>query len=218
MCAERADYNPLRAWVQATRHITAFWQQDYLAAAGYAAEGLQYAGIGTAHLYLSSALAMDLARAGDRDGAVAALRQAEEAAYRISRVPDELGGPFTCSLDRAGSLWSDAALSLGEASLALESADRAVSAFEATPDELRNRGSERMVRLQQVKAHMVLGDVASAENTLAPVLETAPEHSSTRCCTGSGRSTRWSPAPPGWRPAGCGTRSRNSAGRRCSRN
>ncbi|GAA2843354.1 hypothetical protein [Crossiella cryophila] len=176
VCAERADYNPLRAWVLATKHTAAFWQQDYLGAAGYAAEGLQYTEIGTARLYLYSALAMDLARAGDRDGAVAALRRAEQAAEVATRAENELAGPFTCSVDRAGSLWSDTELALGQASTALANADRAVAVFEATPDGQRNRGSERMVRLQQVKAHLVLGDLGSAENALAPVLETAPEH------------------------------------------
>ncbi|WHT23397.1 hypothetical protein N8J89_20665 [Crossiella sp. CA-258035] len=176
VCADRADYNPLRAWVAATRHTTAFWQRDYLGAAGHAAEGLRYAGIGTARLYLSSALAMDLARAGDQNGALVALRQAELAANGAERVENELDGPFTCSVDRAGSLWSDAELALGQAPRALEQADRAVAAFEAAPDHLRNRGSERMMRLQQVKAHLVLGDIGNAENSLAPVLETAPEH------------------------------------------
>lgn len=176
LCAERADYNPLRAWVRATQHTAAFWQDDFLTAADYAADGLRYTATGSAELYLSSALALDLARAGDAGPATEALRRAQDAADRLTRADDELSGPFTCSLDRAGSLWADTRLSLGEADEALAYADRAVAAFEGTPAHLRNLGSERMTRLVQVKAHLVRGDMGGAEHTLAPVLETAPQH------------------------------------------
>ncbi|MEV0681696.1 hypothetical protein AB0I60_34760 [Actinosynnema sp. NPDC050436] len=75
-------------------------------------------------------------------------------------------------MDRAASLWSDTELTLGRADGALTLADRAVATFEATPEQRRNQGSERMARLQQVKAHLVLGDPAAAENALQPVLDT----------------------------------------------
>ncbi|WP_090063708.1 hypothetical protein [Lentzea flaviverrucosa] len=176
LCAERADYNPLRAWVRATQHTASFWQDDYLTAADYAADGLKYSATGSAELYLSSALALDLARAGDAAPAAEALQRAQDAANQLTRADDELAGPFTCSLDRAGSLWADTRLSLGEADEALAYADRAVAAFEATPVHLRNLGSERMTRLVQTKAHLVRGDMGGAEHTLGPVLETAPQH------------------------------------------
>lgn len=174
--AERADYNALRAWVRATQHTAAFWQDDYTTAADYAADGLRYAGTGTAELFLSSALALDLAHAGHTDQATAALIQAQRVADTAQRAEDELAGPFTCKVDRAGLLWSDTQLALGEADHALDFANHAVAAFEATPPDQRNLGSERMTRLQQVKAHLVLGDLDNAENALAPVLDTAPQH------------------------------------------
>jgi hypothetical protein len=176
MCAERADFNALRAWVRATQHTAAFWQQDYTSAAQYAADGLNYTGTGSAGLFLSSALALDLARAGDADRATAALRRAQRIGETAQRAEDELSGPLTCSVDRAGSLWSDTELALGQADDALVFADRAVAAFEATPEDRRNRGSERMTRLQQVKAHLVLGDLGAAEDALLPVLDTASAH------------------------------------------
>ncbi|MFD9734630.1 hypothetical protein [Umezawaea sp. NPDC059074] len=176
MCAGRADHHALRAWVRATQHTAAFWQNDFTAAAQYAADGLTYRGSGSAELFLSSALALDLARVGDADGATAALRRAQRAGETAQRVEDELAGPLTCSVERAGSLWSDTELVLGQADNALAFADRAVAAFEATPEDHRSRGSERMTRLQQVKAHVVLGDLAAAEEALRPVLDTAPAH------------------------------------------
>jgi hypothetical protein len=150
--AQRADYDALRAWVRATQHTAAFWQGDYNTAGGYAADGLTYTGTGTAELFLSSALALDLARAGDNAKAGTALRNAQRVAESVQRAEDELSGPFTCSTDRAGSLWSDAHLALGSADKALAFADRAVATFEATPADQRNLGSERMTRLLQVKA------------------------------------------------------------------
>ncbi|WP_189223410.1 hypothetical protein [Saccharothrix coeruleofusca] len=172
MCAERADHNALRAWVRATQHTAAFWQADYTAAAQYAADGLSYGGTGTARLFLSSALAVDLAHAGQVEAAERALLRAQHVAETAAPAEDELAGPLTCSTDRAGSLWSDAELALGRADAALSFADRAVAAFEATAEQRRNRGSERMARLQQVKAHLALGDLRSAEDALRPVLDT----------------------------------------------
>jgi hypothetical protein len=176
MCAERADHNALRAWVRATQHTAAFWQRDYTSAAQYAADGLSYTGSGSAELFLSSALALDLARAGNGDRAAVALRRAQQSAETTERAEDELSGPLTCTVDRAGSLWSDTELALGQADDALVFADRAVAAFEATPEDRRNRGSERMTRLQQVKAHLVLGDLSAAEVALRPVLDTVTAH------------------------------------------
>ncbi|WP_285741522.1 hypothetical protein [Lentzea sp. NBRC 105346] len=133
LCAERADYNPLRAWVRATQHTAAFWQDDYVTAGEYAADGLHYTATGSAELYLASALALDHARAGDKDRESVALHRAQDAASTVRRADDELAGPFSCSVDRAGSLWADARLALGETDEALAFADRAVAAFEATP-------------------------------------------------------------------------------------
>src|SRR5262249_49856704 len=57
-----------------------------------------------------------------------------------------------------------------------EHADRSVARFEATAEAQRNPGSERMARLQQVQARLVLGELEGATEALVPVLSTAPEH------------------------------------------
>jgi transcriptional regulator with XRE-family HTH domain len=178
LCAERAEQDNLRAWVRATQHTAAFWQNDFWRAARYAEDGLRYATNGTAELYLSSAWALDLARYGDGEAAKGALERAQNAASLTGRVvqPDELTGPFTCSIGRAGGFWSDTYLELGDAASALRYADQAVSAFEATPSGVRNLGSERMVRCQQVKSHILLGELEGAVTSFEPVIETAPEH------------------------------------------
>jgi transcriptional regulator with XRE-family HTH domain len=175
LCAERAEHDGLRAWVRATQHTAAFWQDDFNKAAEYAADGLQYV-TGSAALFLTSANALDLARSGQDEQAWEALRQAWARAEAVEPTDDELVGPFTCSFDRASGLWSDTQLTLGAAEAALEHAERAVSVFDALPPARRNWGSERMVRLQKVRAHLALGQLDGAELALAPVLDTAPEH------------------------------------------
>ncbi len=79
-------------------------------------------------------------------------------------------------MDRAGGIWSDVYLALGQSADALTEADRAVAAFERAPTGQRNPGSERMTRIEQVRAHLTLGEFDGAAEALTPVLGTAAEH------------------------------------------
>jgi hypothetical protein len=173
-CAVNADHKGLRAWVRATQHTAAFWQADYARAATYAADGLGYA-TGTARTFLASAHALDLARDRRSEPARVALAEAQDAA-ESAEPEDEIGGPFTCTRDRAASLWSDTHLALREPDDALRLAADAVAAFEATPEDQRNAGSERMTRVQVVKAYIQQRELDGAAEALAPVLATPPEH------------------------------------------
>lgn len=175
-CAERADDNPLRAWVRATQHTTAYWSGHHLRAARYAEHGLRLPDTGTAAVFLAGALALDLARAGDHDEARAALLAARRTAEQAVPLEQELHGPFTCPPERAAALWSDTELALGDARDALASADRAVLTQSGRPAEQINAGSLRMTQLLQVQAHLLLGDPSAARQALAPVLDTPPEH------------------------------------------
>ncbi|TDC23862.1 hypothetical protein [Kribbella albertanoniae] len=172
-CAEAADHNELRGWIRATQHTAAFWQDEFVRAADHAQDGLRYAA-GTSRLFLSSALAVDLARSGQLSEARAALAAAQEVP-ELPSVP-ELGGPLLCTPERAEGLWANAQLALGDAHETLVHADRSVARFESRPHVLRNPGSERMVRLQQVIAHLTLGELDGAITAIEPVLETALEY------------------------------------------
>lgn len=176
VCADNADHHGLRAWIRATQHTAAFWEHHFLDAARYAEDGLRYATTGSAEAFLASAQALDLAKAGQADNARAALARARDATESVEQACDELAGPFTCSVDRAGGFWSDVYLALGQPADALTEADRAVAAFERAPTEQRNPGSERMARVQQVRAHLTLGQFDGAAEALTPVLGTAAEH------------------------------------------
>ncbi|WP_232828443.1 hypothetical protein [Kribbella monticola] len=172
-CAEAADFDELRAWVRATQHTAAFWQDDFARAADYALDGLRYAE-GTAALFLASVAAVDLGRMGRLDDAHDAL----DAAKRTTINPSvtDIGGPFRCTPERAEGIWSDAHLTLGEAQYTLQHADRGVALFEAAPHALRNYGSERMVRLQQVKGRLETGELDGALEALRPVLAIPSEY------------------------------------------
>lgn len=172
-CAEAADSHHLRAWVRATQHTAAFWQDDFEHAATYAEDGLRYA-VGSSSLFLSSVNAVDLARSGRHAEAREALVIAKRS--RVHTSVTEFGGPFLCTPERAEGIWSDAHLALGEAELTLDHADRGISLFEATPHAARNFGSERMVRLQQAKALLSLGELDGATEAVAVVLNTPVEY------------------------------------------
>ncbi|MEV6285568.1 hypothetical protein [Kribbella sp. NPDC051770] len=167
-CADAADHNDLRAWVRATQHTTAFWQDDFSGAAEYAESGLRYA-VGSSRLFLASALAVDLARAGRTEQARTALADAQRMSVPGHRP--ELSGFLLCTPARAQGLWSDAHLALGQARETLRWADHSATLFERATDAKRNAGAERMVRLQQVKAHLELGELDGALEALNAVLD-----------------------------------------------
>jgi hypothetical protein len=172
-CAEAADHDELRAWVRATQHTAAFWQDDFARAADYAQAGLLHA-TGSSRLFLISALAVDQARAGHLRVARETLHQAKNTSS--AQADFELGGLFLCTPERAEGIWSDVHLALGEAQHTLDHADHSVKLFEAEPHARRNVGSERMARLQQVKAHLELGHPDAAAEALSPVLTTPAEY------------------------------------------
>jgi hypothetical protein len=176
VCADNAGHQGLRAWVRATQHTAAFWEHRFLDAARYAEDGLRYATTGSARAFLASAQALDLAKAGQADDARTALDRARNVTEVVEQASDELAGPFTCSAGRAGGFWSDVYLALGQPTDALAEADGAVAVFERVPTEWRNPGSERMARVQQVRAHLALSQLDGAYETLAPVLDTGPEY------------------------------------------
>ena len=112
----------------------------------------------------------------------AVIDDAREALHNAKHTTDphrcltELGGPFLCTPERAEGIWSDAHLALGEARYTLEHADHGVAMFEAAPHAARNFGSERMVRLQQAKAHLQLGELDGATEASRRVLATPVEY------------------------------------------
>lgn len=161
-CAENAEMDELKAWVRACQHTVSFWDGDYAQAAKSAEDGLKYAHTGSSKLFLSSALALDVARMGNSPRSSIALEEAQRNASAPAIGTDFLGGPFTCTVARATGFWSDVHLAVGDAKSALNHSIEAVQQFERVPQETRDLGSERMARCQVVKAHLSLGELDGA--------------------------------------------------------
>lgn len=177
--AENADDKELRAWIRAAQRTVAERLGEYDAAAEAAADGLAYADSGSAALLLASARAIDLARSGKREESASAMQLALDIAARLTDEPqrDQFAGPFSCSLERAGGYWADIALVNGDPVRSIEYTSTAIERFRGTAPALRNLGSERMVRCQQVKSYIALGDLDIAATGLAEVAATTPaEH------------------------------------------
>jgi hypothetical protein len=172
-CAEAADHDVLRGWIRATQHTAAFWQEDFARAAAYAEDGLRY-NAGTARLFLASAGSVDLARVGRTDKARELLDVAH--ALNVRPADSEPGGVFLCTPERAEGLWADTHLAFGDARRTSDHADHSVAQFETVPYALRNAGSERMARLQQAKARLLLGQLDGAVEAVKPVLELQQEY------------------------------------------
>ncbi|MGW7679640.1 hypothetical protein ACWGID_02805 [Kribbella sp. NPDC054772] len=172
-CAEAADHDALRGWIRATQHTAAFWQDDFARAATYAEDGLRYAA-GTARLFLASAASVDLARAGRPDKARELLDVART--LNVRPAESEPGGVLLCTPERAEGFWADTYLAFGEAQRTADHADHSVALFEAAPYPLRNLGSERMARLQQAKARLLLGELDGALEAVEPVLDIPMEY------------------------------------------
>jgi hypothetical protein len=172
-CAEAADHDVLRGWIRATQHTAAFWQEDFARAATYAQDGLRYSA-GTARLFLASAASVDLARTGRTDKARELLDLAQTLTVRPAE--SEPGGVLLCTPERAEGLWADTHLALGDPHRTAEQADHSVAGFEAVPFALRNTGSERMARLQQAKARLLLGRLDGAVEAVEPILALSAEY------------------------------------------
>ncbi|WP_433714378.1 helix-turn-helix domain-containing protein [Nocardia sp. CA-084685] len=177
--AENTEDNELRAWIRAAQNTAAAWRGQYDEAASAAADGLTYANAGTAPLILASARAIDLAHLDRRQESAAAIQQALDIAVQLQDEPqsDQFAGPFSCPVERAGGYWSDAALVNDDPAKSIEFATSALEQFRSAAPALRNLGSERMVRCQQIKGYIVLGDLDVAATELAEVAATTPvEH------------------------------------------
>ncbi|UAK32583.1 hypothetical protein K8O92_00610 [Nocardia asteroides] len=177
--ADNADDNELRAWIRAAQRTVAERRGEYDAAAAAAADGLGYAGTGSAALLLASAQAIDLARSGRGKESASAMHLALDIAARLTDEPghDQFAGPFSCSLERAAGYWADIALVNGDPLRSIEYTSTAIERFRSTAPALRNVGSERMVRCQQIKGYIALGDLDVAATDLADIAATTPvEH------------------------------------------
>ncbi len=173
------NHDLLMSCADESENTAASWRGDYGRAAEAATDGLSYPESGTARLLLASARAIDLAQLGNTSESASALDEALDIAARLLDEPqrDRLAGPFSCSLERAGGYWADAALANGNATQSVVFTAAAIDRFRRAAPSHRNLGSERMVRCQQIKSYVALGEFGAAAIDLADVTATTPvEH------------------------------------------
>jgi hypothetical protein len=94
----------------------------------------------------------------------------------VRQADSEPGGLLLCTPERAEGLWADTYLAFGQPEHTSNHADHSVALFEAAPYVLRNQGSERMARLQQAKARLLLGQLDGAIEAVEPVLDLQLEY------------------------------------------
>jgi transcriptional regulator with XRE-family HTH domain len=171
-CAEQADHGDLRAWVRGTQALIEEWSDDYDQAVVLAQEGQQHACSAESTARLAAIEARALARAGNAAGAVAAVRQAQQAREQSTR-PDALadfGGvltfPYAKQLYYAGSTLALA----GQYSDAEQAALEAIRLYETGPSAQRSYGDEALARVAVAIARAANDDLDGAHAALEPVL------------------------------------------------
>lgn len=182
ICADQAEHPGLLIRVRAQQSLMAYWAGWTGEAARYAAaaEGLADRSTGSGAVWLASQSARTWASLGDGDKAVQALSRAEE--LRAAAEPDdldEMGGLMRfvpcrqAYYDAETRIWVP-----GEEDQAKQSAQRAVSAYEAALEQESDDwafGDEAGSRADLAFAHVCLGEVEGAQEALAPVLDLPAE-------------------------------------------
>lgn len=185
LCADHAGHDGLRGWLRGLQSMVAYWAGRHREAVRYAEEGMQFApvGSGTTAVWLPVSAARAYAALGDVDGAVGAIHRAEAAweSVRPDEV-DELGG--LCTFNRARTTYyaADAlAWTSGHPEAerheaeAERYAEQAVAAYVDPTDPAWAFGDQAGSHTDLAIARIVGGELAGAQEVLAPVLELAPE-------------------------------------------
>jgi hypothetical protein len=167
VCAEQCNNSGLRAWAMSVAAKSAYWDADYLAAAESARHGQQHAANGTALVLLAC-------QEADALKAMGRVREAEEAIARAhifqdsTNTPDEIGGLFFCGRARLANYEIGVHLAAGRPHEALLAASSAEDAF-AQGDQWAY-GTWAQVRFGSALAHLMLGSVDGAADSVDPVI------------------------------------------------
>jgi hypothetical protein len=177
-CAEQADHADLRAWVCGTQALIAEWSDDLDAAVRFARQGQHHAVSKESQVRLAAIEARTLARAGDTDGAVAAIHRAQQARGQADRpnALAEFGGiltfPEVKQLYYAGSTLA----LVGRHAEAENAALAAVHLYETGPAADRSYGDEALARVDVALARTAADDLDGARSALTAVLALPASH------------------------------------------
>lgn len=177
-CAEQADHADLRAWVCGTQALIAEWTDNFDDAVRFARQGHQHAVNKESQVRLAAIEARALARAGDAEGAVAAIHRAQQARDQADRpnALAEFGGiltfPEVKQLYYAGSTLALA----GRHADAENAALAAIHLYETGPVADRSYGDEALARVDVALARTAADDLEGARTALTGVLDLPASH------------------------------------------
>jgi hypothetical protein len=178
LCADRVPHDGLRAWLRGLQSLVAYWQARYTDALRYAEQGLEYARLagGTAGVWLPLSAARSLAALGDRDQAVAMIRQAEAAWSHVRPDDvDQLGGICTFTEARATYYAADALAWLPKDEAATAYAADAVRAYDDPTQPSWSFGDQAGAHTDLALVRIGQRDLHGAAEALRPVLDLGPQ-------------------------------------------
>lgn len=179
MCANEADHNGLRAWQRGLQSMFAYWAGRYSEALRYAEAGTEFASQtrGTMSVWLPVSAARAHAALGNAEGALDAIHRAEQAWEHVEPDSlDEMGGIASFSLPRTLYYAADALAWLpDEAGEAQRYSEEAVAAYADPHHPDWAFGDQAGSHADLAIARVAAGDLAGAEEALAPVLDLMPE-------------------------------------------
>ncbi len=179
MCASEADHHGLKAWQRGLQSMFAYWAGRYAESLRYAEAGVELATQtrGTTSVWLPVSAARAHAALGNAEGALTAIRQAEQAWENVA--PDSLdkfGGICTFSRPRTLYYAADALAWLpDEAGEAQRYSEDAVTAYANPQHSDWAFGDQAGSHADLAIARIAAGDLAGAEEALAPVFDLALE-------------------------------------------
>lgn len=172
-CAQVADDPATTAWSLVVGSKTAFWREDYTAAADRANRADRQEAPGTAAVMLACQRADAYSKLGDAPRTRRALEAARTAADAAG--PDPVGGLLSCGPVRALNYAAAALLAIGEAHQAVTQAELALDAAGAGGIEQLGFGTIAQTCITRALAYAAAGDPEGAREAARPVLELPPE-------------------------------------------
>ncbi|MEU1456853.1 helix-turn-helix domain-containing protein [Streptomyces avermitilis] len=171
--AEHADHDDLRAWVKGTAALIAEWSTHRHTALEYTQQAIRFAPVGETRVRTAAIGARAAARVGDRNTALAALKELEHAREQHTD-PNGLtrfGGLLTFPEAKQEYYIGGTYALLGEHERAEQHAAAAIGLYEMGPKEQRSYGDEALARLDIVTARIASGEIEGAGEQFQPILE-----------------------------------------------
>lgn len=172
---EAAGHNGVRAYARGLQAVIAYWDRRPREAVELTRSAARYAGSGTSGTRLACVRARAWSYLGAEVETTAAIQDATAA--RHTDEPDDdmydtIGGEFGFSRAREHNWYGTALLTLGDHTAAAEHSTRTLellAASAATEQPHREPGLEAYARTDLATAHLLIGDIEQATDTLTPL-------------------------------------------------